>query len=208
MITRRKKRLRIIQLTLFILGLSIIIYTYKISKNTNDQIVINQSAQELNEELAKYGDNIDVFENIEYSGLDFSGNRYILRSKKAYSDRVNKEYVDMEGVKAIFYFKDGTELNIFAEKGLYNNKTLDMEFYVNVEAIYQGSKLYAQKAEYSNKNNFLKISENVIVNDAKGSLYAEELLFDIKNQNLNIKSKKNGKINTNLNLKWKKDLEY
>ena len=76
-----------------------------------------------------------------------------------------------------------------------------MKFFMNVEAIYQGSKLYAQKAEYSNKNNFLKISENVIVNDAKGSLYAEELLFDIKNQNLNIKSKKNGKINTNLNLK-------
>ena len=63
MITGRKKRLRIIQLTLFILGLSIIIYTYKISENTNDQIVIKQSAQELNKELAKYGENIDFFVN-------------------------------------------------------------------------------------------------------------------------------------------------
>ena len=34
----------------------------------------------------------------------------------------------MKFVEAIFYFKDDTILNVKSEKGIYNNKTLDMNF--------------------------------------------------------------------------------
>ena len=56
--------------------------------------------------------------------------------------------------------------------------------------------------------NLLTISENVKVNGIEGNLVADELLFDIKTQNLNIASYENNKINANINLKWKKVLEY
>ena len=204
----RKKRLRIIQIVLFTLALIIIFYTYSGKKEFEEETYLRVNEKDFEKKIKNENEKIDVFFNIEYSGLDFSGNRYIIKSKKAYSDRSNKDFVDMEDVKAVFYFKDGTELNIFSEKGLYNSKTLDMEFYVNVKALYEDSKLFAQKAEYSNKKNILKISEDVIVDDFRGSMYAEELLFDITNQNLNIKSKKNEKIYTNLNLKWKKVLGF
>ncbi len=197
MIVDRKKKLRVIQSILLIIALSIILYTY--SKKTKSPLEFSQN--QIDEKLFNDSDKFDIFFNIEYSGFDLSGNRYILNSKKAYSEKSNSEIVDMEGVKAIFYFKDGTELNIFSEKGLYNNKTLDMEFSLNVRALYGDSKLLAQKAQYSNKNNLLKISDNVVVDDIKGSMYAEELLFDISDQSLRIKSKKNERINTNINLK-------
>ena len=197
MIVDRKKKLRVIQSILLIIALSIILYTY--SKKTKSPLEFSQN--QIDEKLFNDSDKFDIFFNIEYSGFDLSGNRYILNSKKAYSEKSNSEIVDMEGVKAIFYFKDGTELNIFSEKGLYNNKTLDMEFSLNVRALYGDSKLLAQKAQYSNKNNLLKISDNVVVDDIKGSMYAEEILFDISDQSLRIKSKKNERINTNINLK-------
>ena len=36
------------------------------------------------------------FYNIEYSGLDLSGNRYILKSKEARNNKENQEIVEYE----------------------------------------------------------------------------------------------------------------
>ena len=40
----------------------------------------------------------------------------------------------MKFVEAIFYFKDDTVLNVWSDNGIYNNKTLDMNFDGNVKA--------------------------------------------------------------------------
>ena len=61
---------------------------------------------------------------------------------------------------------------------------------------------------FSNSKSFLTISEKVVINDIRGTMFADKLLFDIKKQTLNIASFNDGKINANLNLKWKKDLEF
>ena len=90
----------------------------------------------------------------------------------------------MTCVEAIFYFKDDTTLRIWSNKGIYNNKTLDMKFIKNVKAKYKNSKLFAEKADYSNSENYLSIYENVRIDDIKwGNLIADKLLFDIKKQN-------------------------
>ena len=143
----------------------------------------------------------DIFYNIEYSGLDLSGNRYILKSKEATTDEKNQDMVNMKFVTAKFYFKDGTVLNIASEAGVYNNKTLDMFFDGNVKANYIDSKLSADKAEYSNSESFLTISEKVKIDDTRGIMFADKLLFDIKKQTLNIASFNDGKIDANVMLK-------
>ena len=107
----------------------------------------------------------------------------------------------MKFVEAVFYFKDNTVLNVWSEKGIYNNKTLNMNFENNVKANYEGSELFAQKAEYSNLKSFLTISEDVKINDIRGAIVADKLLFDIKKQTLNIASFNDGKVNANVNLK-------
>ena len=141
-----------------------------------------------------------MFFNIEYSGIDLNGNRYVLKSKEAKTDKINQNSIIMKGVNGIFYFNDGTTLNVKSHKGIYNNKTLDMIFEGNVEAIYEKSYLTAQKAVFSNSEGFLTISNNVKVKDAKGSISADELLFDITKQTLDIASFNNNKINANINL--------
>ena len=207
--TRRKWKLRILQLFLLFLGLTIIFFTYA-NKERKTEIVIPKSQQEkINSQLTdKKLENTDIFYNIEYSGLDLAGNRYTLKSEEAYNNKSNNELINMKFVEAIFYFKDDTILYVKSNEGLYNNKTLDMNFYGNVTAKYQESELFAEKAEYSNLRSFLTISENVEIKDVKGSVFAEKLLFDIKKQKLNIASFNGGKVSANLSLKWKKVLEF
>ena len=198
----RKRRLRLIQLTMLILGLLIIFFTYLGKNEMQDSKIITKDTQEkIKEQMQVQNQQGDVFYNIEYSGLDLAGNRYILKSKEALSDKDNPEIVYMKFVEAIFYFKDDTVLNVWSGEGIYNNKTLDMNFENNVKANYEGSELFAQKAEYSNLKSYLTISEEVKINDIRGTIVADKLLFDIKKQTLNIASFNDGKINANINLK-------
>ena len=202
----RKKKLRIIQLTLLFAGILIIYYTYYDKKLSSNQNIISTTTKKKIEKQALIPSNEgkEKFLNIEYTGLDLSGNRYILKSQEATLDEINPELVYMNIVNAEFYFKDDTVLYIKSDKGIYNNKTLDIKFENNVKADYLSSELFAEKASFSNTKRYLSISENVRVNDATGNLIADKLLFDIKNQKLDITSFNNGKINANVSLDEKR----
>jgi lipopolysaccharide assembly outer membrane protein LptD (OstA) len=200
----RKKKLRIIQGGLIFVCFIIFFLTYfqdnsqiknreAVSKNLKNKIEKNNIKEDTN-----------TFYNIQYSGLDISGNRYIIKSKEATTLETNNALINMKDVEAYFYFKDNTVLTVFSEKAEYNNQTLDIKFFENINADYKNSKLFAQEAEYSNSKNFISITKNVKINDPEGNLYADKLLFDIKNQNLNITSFKNSKINANINLNEKR----
>ena len=196
----RKKKLRIVQFCLLIFGLLIIYLTYY-NKEISDTDPTN--SEQVKEALKDEGDD-DLFFNIEYTGLDLRGNRYLLKSKKARLDKSKPEIVYMEIVQATFYFKDNTILYIWSDNGVYNNKNFDMQFSNNVKAEYMGGKLFAEKANYSNTENYLSIYENVRINDIRGNLIADKLLFDIKKQNLAITSFNDGKINANIKLNEKR----
>ena len=201
----RKRKLRIIQFSLLLIALIIIFATY--SNKNNDEL--SQSFSDINKEnkdLINKEENgeINIFFNIEYSGIDLSGNRYILRSEEAKSKKSDQEIIEMKGVTANFYFKDDTILVIKSKLGVYNNKTLDMKFSQDIVANYNNSVLLANEAEYLNSNGSLKISGNVKLIDAKGNLGADELFFDLKKQSLNIASKKDNYVNTIIKLNEKK----
>jgi len=200
--TNRKQRLRLIQVSFLITGIFIIFFTYFDKKKDSKEILISKETQEKIETQIKDQTNSgDIFFNIEYSGLDLAGNRYILKSDEAFTDQSNQKIVNMKGVNSVFYFKDGTVLTVISNTGIYNNETLDMIFRGDVKAYYEGSELFAQKAEYSNSKSFLVVTEKVKVIDSRGTLKADKLIFDIKNQKLNIASFDNEKINANINLK-------
>ena len=107
----------------------------------------------------------------------------------------------MRKVKAFFYFKDGTDLKIVSDKGIYNNQTLDTSFEDNIKAVYDNSQLFADNAEFSNSNGYLIVSNSVKLKDPRGLVNADRLHFDIKNQTLNIGSSQDNKINADVNIK-------
>ena len=204
----RKKKIKIIQVSLLLVGVLIIFFTYIKKENTSENKIISTEAQKKIKKQMKNQSEKDIFYNIEYSGLDLAGNRYILKANEATTDELNQDIINMKSVTSTFYFKDGTVLNVSSNTGIYNNKTLDMFFSGKVEASYIESRLFADKAEYSNSESFLTITNNVIIEDSRGTMIADKLFFDIKKQTLKIAAFKDNKINANIKLKWKKVLEF
>lgn len=198
----RKKKLRLAQILLLIAGSVIIFITYfNINMIPEKKILSTDTQQKIKKTSTNLSEEGDVFYNIEYSGLDLAGNRYILKSKEAVNSKTNLEIVNMAYVEAIFYFKDSTTLNIKSKKGIYNNKTLDMIFKDNAKAYYEGSELLGGIIEYSNSKRFISVSNNVKINDIRGTIEADKLLFDLRTQKLDIVSFNDTKINANINLR-------
>ena len=81
----RKKKLRIAQFILIFIGITIIYFTYYGKKSSIDEVIVSETKKEiLKKQSSKDNlDNKEKFINIEYTGLDLSGNRYILKSKEA-----------------------------------------------------------------------------------------------------------------------------
>ncbi len=203
---QRKEKIRIIQFLLLVLGIAAIYYTYYQNDKIKDQeIISSQTKNYLEDKKIKETEGEgDYFYNIEYTGLDLSGNRYLLKSEQAYLDELKPEIIYMKAVNAIFYFKDNTVLYVWSDEGIYNNKNFDMEFKRNVKANYLNSDLFAEKAFYSNSKSFLSISDNVRIDHIKGNLIADKLLFDITSKKLDITSFQNGKVNANVKLNEKR----
>ena len=203
----RKKKLRIVQLCLISIGILTLIFTYSDKINLKKK---SSTAQELKKEIDENmvnnieNANGNVFYNIEYSGLDLAGNRYILKSKSAINNSLDSDLIDMTGVTAVFYFKDGTILKIKSNFGEYNNSTLDINFKSDIKAEYGESTLEAQYAEYSNSQGFLTVTDNVIVNNVQGNLVADKLLFDIKSQILEIETFNDKRIRVNVDTNEKR----
>ena len=111
----RKKRLRAIQIGLLLLGTFIIFFTYGLNKKSFDKEIIPKATQkkikeQLSDDISEKG---DIFFNIEYSGLDLAGNRYILKSKEAFNSKTVPEEVNMKFVESSFFFINGTILKVF-----------------------------------------------------------------------------------------------
>lgn len=198
--SERKRKIRTIQIFLLSLSLIIIFATYFKENDKPQKKIVSKIDKEKMKESENNSENQDMFYNVRYSGLDLSGNRYILQSDEATVDNDNQEIINMKFVKAKFFFSDNTVLLITSNKGVYNNKTLDMIFNNNVKVNYEDSRLFGEEVSYLNLEKKLLVSNNVKVEDVRGTMLADELLFDLEKKTLDISSYKN-KINTNLNLK-------
>ena len=200
----RKKKIRLAQIIFLFLGLFTIFFTYlKRETNQKETLISVETKKKIEKQLSdqkSLNDN-DTFYNVEYSGFDLNGNRYIIKCKEAVVNKNSIELIKMQFVNAKFYFKDDTTLFINSESGIYNNKTLDIQFSKNVKGSYLNSKLFAQNANYSNSNGYVSISNNVIIEDPKGSMFAKKLLFDIKTKTLKISSSQNERVKANITLK-------
>ena len=200
--TKRKKKIILLQILLFIATAFVLFITYfGLNKKSSEKIFSEETKKEISKKIVDEFDESNVFYDIIYSGLDLSGNRYVIKAGEASNTNKDDGFVNLKKVNAVFDFKNNKNLFISSDVGLYNNKTLDMKFQKNVKAEYMGSIFLAEKAEYLNSKNFIEITDNVKINDKKGSLIAEKLIFDIEKNKLNITSSENKKIKANLNYK-------
>ena len=194
---KRKKKILSIQIIIFFISITLLFFTYY-GKNSSSFKAENKSPIKIETKNQNKKSKTNNFENIEYKGIDFNGNRYSIKSEKANFEIDKPELINMKVMKAIFYFKDGTILNVIGDYGVYNNKTNDMLFRDNIEAIYQNNYLYADKLDYLNSKGLLTIYGNVRTESIQGNIKADNLEFDLTSQTLDISMFKDDRVNVDL----------
>ena len=175
--TSRKKNLFLIQFTIFLVAVALLYSTYR-NKNKETEVFVKiESETSLD---------TNSFTDIEYSGFDLTGNRYVLKAVKADFKTESPELIKMRGVLAKFYLKDSTILTVRSDEGLYNNVTLDMNFKENVKANYLTNFLLADQLSYSNSKGKLIAAGNIRGESIeKGEFSADNVEYDLTNKTLN-----------------------
>ena len=188
----RKKKIIFIQSILLITAVLLLyIFYYNDNENKIEKVEIdNKKIEELSEN--------NFFENVEYKGLDASGNRYLLESQIASFDNEKPELVNMEGMKAIFYFKDGKILRVSGNNGIYNNKTNDMQFRNDVKVTQADNQIIADNLDYFNSKGLINIYGNVEGKSLDGNFTSDILNINIENQSIDFLMNNNNQVKINL----------
>ena len=180
--TNKKK---IFQLSLIFIGLIIIFFTYffNFEKKQPSEVVTETETKE-NEEFLEEG--VNRFENVEYKGIDNTGNKFTIGSQFAEFKKEKPELIFMENVECFFTFKDNTVLLISSKKGIYNNISNDMQFSEDVKMDYLENTIFSDRANFNNYENQLLIAGNVRGDGPTTNLKADELDFDLNTKDLKI----------------------
>ncbi len=191
----RKKRLLIIQIILTTIAIILAYIFYYKGNDQNDLRTTSEISSGItNQEEAQE----NFFENVEYRGIDANGNRYLLKSDFATFEKDKPELIKMAGMNAIFYFKDGKELNVYGDKGTYNNKTNDMEFRENVKVTQAENVIYSDNLDYFNLKKMINIYGNVKGKSLDGNFSSDILVLNIAKQTLDISMYNKNQVNVNL----------
>ena len=174
---KRKKNIFLIQCTIFFVATAVLYSTYS-DKNKRSESFIKIETET--------NPNTNSFTDIEYSGFDLNGNRYVLNAGKANFKTETPELINMKEVVAIFFLKDDTVLKVVSSEGIYNNITLDMDFKENVKVDYLTYNLLSDSLIYSNSNGKLIATGNVQGESIEqGKFSADNTEYDLASKTLN-----------------------
>ena len=189
---------KFIQISLLLLAFFLIFFTYffnlkKKQPSTNLDQIKTVEPDGKKEKMA------NTFIDVQYSGLDRNGNRFIITSKYADFETDRSNIIRMEEVLCIFYFKDQTSMTVRSSHGIYNNVTDDMEFTENVKMNYLENVLFSEKANFFNVKKELTIEGDVKTKGPEGQLNADKLEFDLNSKKLKISMANYEKVNIKVN---------
>jgi hypothetical protein len=175
-VSNRKKNIFFIQLVIFLIATVLLYNTYS-NKNKKTKSFVKIEAETSSD--------TNSFTDIEYSGFDLAGNRYVLKAKQANFKTETQEIINMEVVLAKFYLKDETVLTVISDEGIFNNITRDINFNKNVKADYLTHVLFSNLLSYSNTNAKLIATGDVRGESLeKGEFSADSVEYNLADKNL------------------------
>jgi LPS export ABC transporter protein LptC len=190
----RKKQLKII-----IAGLVIIFIVYFVypALNTHRLKLTSKNIK------PTQGTESNVFENINYIGVDASGKQYNVRAQLASIDKDNQDLISLKEVDSDFLLKDGSIIKIISKTGLFNKTTNDILYEQNVKITQRDGVVTANRAEYLVKSNNIFVSGNVtgdfVENDPKtkkrrtSQIKADRVIIDTFKKTVEVVMEEKGK---------------
>jgi hypothetical protein len=189
---------KFIQISLLLLAFFLIFFTYFFNLKKKQPSANLDQIKTIKPDKQKE-EAVNTFLDVEYGGFDKNGNRFVIGSKYADFEIDRPNIIRMEQILCNFYFKDGTNLTIISDYGVYNNVTDDMEFTKNVKMNYLENVLFSEKANFFNVKNELLIEGNVKTNSPEGELQADKLNFNLDSKKLKVSMYNDKKVNIKVN---------
>ena len=189
---------KFIQISLLLLAFFLIFFTYFFNLKKKQPSANLDQIKTIKPDKQKE-EAVNTFLDVEYGGFDKNGNRFVIGSKYADFEIDRPNVIRMEQILCTFYFKDGTNLTIVSNYGIYNNVTDDMEFTENVKMNYLENVLFSEKANFFNVKNELLIEGNVKTKSPEGELQADKLDFNLDSKKLKISMYNDEKVNIKVN---------
>jgi len=184
-----KKSQKKIQISLFIIGIFLILTTYfyypYISKNKS--LLEENVVENLEESTDDLDEKNTFFANIQYEGLYDIDKTYTVKSEKAYISNEEPDIVHMTNMEVILYLKDQRIVRILSDKGYYNKGNYDCFFENNVQATDGETKIFSDYLELLGNESSVKIYRNVSITDPTGSiLRADKIDYDFEKKSFKI----------------------
>jgi hypothetical protein len=192
---------KIIQIILFSFGLLIFIFTYlsffqKTNSNYLNETESLEQSLDMKKIVKKDKDNDSVIEedknasniisDLSYKNIDHKGNIFNINSKitKIFEDKEDLNF--MEVVVCRIFLLDGSVIEIFADKAIYNTINYNTEFVGNVLVVKDENKITSNNLDFIFDKNLITIYNNVKYKGYNKFLTADKVDINLLNHKVNV----------------------
>ena len=196
---------KIIQIILFGFGLLIFIFTYLSFFQKTNSNYLNETERleksleqslDMKKIVKKDKDNDSVIEedkntsniisDLSYKNIDHKGNIFNINSKitKIFEDKEDLNF--MEVVVARIFLLDGSVIEIFADKAIYNTINYNTEFVGNVLVVENENKITSNNLDFIFDKNLITIYNNVKYKGYNKFLTADKVDINLLNHKVNV----------------------
>ena len=196
---------KIIQIILFGFGLLIFIFTYLSFFQKTNSNYLNETERleksleqslDMKKIVKKDKDNDSVIEedknasniisDLSYKNIDHKGNIFNINSKitKIFEDKEDLNF--MEVVVCRIFLLDGSVIEIFADKAIYNTTNYNTEFVGNVLVVEDENKITSNNLDFIFDKNLITIYNNVKYKGYNKFLTADKVDINLLNHKVNV----------------------
>ena len=196
---------KIIQVILFGFGLLIFIFTYLSFFQKTNSNYLNETERleksleqslDMKKIVKKDKDNDSVIEedknasniisDLSYKNIDHKGNIFNINSKitKIFEDKEDLNF--MEVVVCRIFLLDGSVIEIFADKAIYNTINYNTEFVGNVLVVKDENKITSNNLDFIFDKNLITIYNDVKYKGYNKFLTADKVDINLLNHKVNV----------------------
>ena len=194
---------KIIQIILFGFGLLIFIFTYLSFFQKTNSNYLNETERleksleqslDMKKIVKKDKDSViekdkktsNIISDLSYKNIDHKGNIFNINSKitKIFEDKEDLNF--MEVVVARIFLLDGSVIEIFADKAIYNTINYNTEFVGNVLVVKDGNKITSNNLDFIFDKNLITIYNDVKYKGYNKFLTADKVDINLLNHKVNV----------------------
>ena len=166
----------------FIIIISFWFYLKYFTNNLEDAKEV-QVKEKVNEEQSS---DSTYFNDINYTSIDFRGNKYQITAKLAEIKIENSDVMFLTDVIAFIFIKDKDTVKITSNFGKYNTINYDTIFSENVIVVYPGHKITGEYLDFSFLTDLGIFTTNVIYTGEKTNLFADKIEMNLTTKDTKI----------------------